>query len=68
MKIRGKDRMSLQRGLLRNGNTELEKNQKDFPQLLKREHIGKKCFKSPALIPICILHRSVLFCFCAKSS
>lgn len=37
MKIRGKDIMSLQRGLLRNGNKELEKNQKDFPQLLKRE-------------------------------
>lgn len=37
MKIRGKDIMSLQRGLLRNGNIELEKNQKDFPQLLKRE-------------------------------
>ena len=42
MKIRGKDRMSLQRGLLRSGNTELEKNQKGFPQLLKRENTWEK--------------------------
>lgn len=45
MKIRGKDRMSLQRGLLRNGNSELEKNQKYFPQLLKRENIGQNVLK-----------------------
>ena len=34
----------------------------------ERENIGKKCFKSPALIPTHLLHRSVFFSFCSKSS
>lgn len=68
MKIRGKDRMSLQRGLLRSGNRTGEEPER-FPSTpQEREHMGKKCFKSPALIPACILHRSVPFSFCAKSS